>query len=34
MQDKPLDFSGIRPEVMAFALLMEKALRNNDYGAG
>jgi hypothetical protein len=33
MQDKPLDFSAIRPEIMAFALLMEKALRNNNYGA-
>jgi hypothetical protein len=34
MPDKPLSFSDIRPEIMAFALLMEKALRDNDYGAG
>jgi hypothetical protein len=34
MQDKPLDFSDIRPEIMAFALLMERELRANDYGAG
>jgi hypothetical protein len=34
MQDKPLDISDIRPEIMAFALLMETALRANDYGAG
>src|SRR5712692_9420261 len=34
MQDKPLDFSDIRPEIMAFALFMETALRANDYGAG
>ncbi|HMF78762.1 MAG TPA: hypothetical protein VK604_24105 [Bryobacteraceae bacterium] len=31
MQDKPLDFSDIRPEIMAFALLMEKELRLRDY---
>ncbi len=34
MQDKPLDFSDIRPEIMAFALLMEKELRALDYQGG